>query len=307
MALDSIRNAVIIFNPAAGRLRRGGSNGLPEAVRILAQAGIEAALRPTDAPGSATRLAHDAVQHGSHLVIACGGDGTLHEVVNGLAVSRVPLALLPAGTANVLAKELKLSWNLASAAKQIVRGRLQRIALGQALPENPSAEPHYFIALAGAGVDADMVHRVSPALKKRYGKGAYWVAGIEEFLTYSYPMFRADSKEEQRLGSYVAIGRTKAHGFPVSITDRANLFGDDFEVALFTNRSNWRSFLHGWAAILGRLRSTRDIHFWRTREIRCTPENNEQVIHVQADGELIGTLPMTFRVIPDALTLVIPS
>jgi len=306
MALDSIHDAVIIFNPAAGRLQHGGMDRLIKTVRIFKTAGIAAELQATDSPGSATRLAHAAASHHRQLVIACGGDGTLHEVVNGLAGSKVPLALLPAGTANVLAKELKLSWNLPDAARQIVAGRLQRIALGQAVAENNGDESRYFITLAGAGVDADMVYRVNPALKKKYGVGAYWVAGIQQFLTYPYPLFRATSTEQEMAGSYIALGRTKAHGFPVSITDQANLFGDDFELAVFSNRSNTRAFLHGCAALFGRLRKMRDVHFWRTREIRCVPENGAR-IHVQADGELIGTLPMTFRVVPDALTLVIPS
>ncbi len=306
MALPSIHNAVIIYNPAAGRLRHGGMGELTEAVRIFKDAGIAAELQPTAAPGSAARLASAAVRHERHLVIACGGDGTLNEVVNGLAGSHVPLALLPAGTANVLAKELRIPWKLPLAARQILGGSLQRSALGQALPTSASAEPRYFIALAGAGVDADMVFRVSDHLKRRFGKAAYWVAGIEQYLTYDYPMFRASSAEGEMTGSYIAIGRVKAHGFPVNITDRADLFSRQFEIAVFTNKSKTRSFLHGWAALFGRLRALRDVHFWHTAEVRCTPVDNRR-IHVQADGELIGTLPMTFRVVPDALTLVIPT
>jgi len=306
MTLATIRNAVIIFNPAAGRLQHGGMAHLAEVVQIFKGAGIAAELRATDSPGSATRLAHAAVTQGRELVVACGGDGTLHEVVNGLAGSQVPLALLPAGTANVLAKELKLSWTLTTAARQIVAGRLQRIALGRAIPEGPGEKSRWFVTLSGAGVDADMVYRVNPALKKRYGVGAYWVAGIEQFLSYGYPHFRASSAENDLSGSYIAIGRTKAHGFPVNITDQADLLGNDFEVALFTHRRAWRAVVQGCAAVLGRLRSVRDVHFWRTREVRCVAENGVR-IHVQADGELIGTLPMTFRAVPDSLTLVIPS
>lgn len=306
--LAGIRQAIIIFNPAAGRLRHGGMARLIQAVGVFKDAGIEAELCATDAPGSATRLAHAATRHDQQMVVACGGDGTLHEVVNGLAGSQVPLALLPAGTANVLAKELKLSWDLPTAAQQIVGGRLQRIALGLAVPEGqaPPAEPRYFITLAGAGVDADMVYRVSGHLKERFGKGAYWVAGFEQFLTYKYPMFRASSSELEKTGSYVAIGRVKAHGFPLNITDQADLFSNDFELAVFSNRSSARAFVHGWAALFGKLRRMRDVHFWRTSEVHCAPVNGSR-IHVQADGELIGTLPMTFRVVPDALTLVVPS
>lgn len=306
MPLTAIHDAVIIFNPAAGRLRHGRMAHLADVVRIFAEAGITAELRATDAPGSATTLAHAAVRHQRHLVVACGGDGTLNEVINGLAGSQVPLALLPAGTANVLAKELKISWDLRAAARQIVAGRLQRIALGQAVPEGEDGEPRYFVTLAGAGVDADMVYRVDPKLKKRTGVLAYWVAGIQQFLSYRYPMFHAVSQSGEKTGSYIAIGRVKAHGFPVNITDQADLFSSDFELAVFSNSSNLRAFVHGGAALLGRLRRMSDVHFWHTPEVRCTPVNGSR-IHVQVDGELIGTLPMTFRVVPDALTLVVPQ
>lgn len=305
MALESIRDAVIIFNPAAGRLRHGRMRRLLAAVDVLKDAGIQAELRATDAPGSAKSLARAAVAQGRQLAIACGGDGTLNEVVNGIAGSQVPLALLPGGTANVLAKELRLSWHLPTAARQIAAGQLRRIALGQAVPEENGAEARYFITLAGAGVDADMVYRVSDHWKKCFGKGAYWVAGIEQFLTYKYPMFRAVSPEGQKTGSYIAIGRVKSHGFPVNITDHADLFSDQFELAVFTNRTNTRAFLHGWAALFGSLRTMKDVHFWHTAEVRCAPVNGG-CIHVQADGELIGTLPMTFRVVPNALTVVVP-
>lgn len=306
--LSDFRKAVIIFNPAAGRLHHGGMARLIQCVKIFKDAGIDAELQATDAPGSATHQAQRASHHADQLVIACGGDGTLHEVVNGLAGSKVPLALLPAGTANVLAKELKLSWDLPTAARQIAAGRLQRIALGLAVPEgsNAAGESRYFVALAGAGVDADMVHRVDANLKNRFGKGAYWVAGIAQILGYKYPMFRASSSANEKIGSYLAIGRVKAHGFPVSITDQADLFSNEFELAVFSSNNNMRAFLHGWAALFGKLRRMRDVHFWRTSEVHCAPVNGSR-IHVQADGELIGTLPMTFRVVPDALTLVVPG
>ena len=306
MPLTNINDAWIIFNPAAGRLRHGGMARLIEVVHIFKQAGITAELHATDAPGSATHLAHAAVNQQRGMVIACGGDGTLHEVVNGMAGSQVPLALLPAGTANVLAKELRISWDLREAARQLVGGQVRRIALGQAIPQDNGAEPHYFITLAGAGVDADMVHRVDPALKKRYGVGAYWVAGFQQFLNYRYPAFRVKSDCGEQVGSYIAIGRTKAHGFPVNITDGADLYSDQFEAAVFSNKSSGRAFIHGCAALLGRLRRMPDVHFSRCREILCTPVNGD-TIHVQADGELIGTLPMTFRIVPNALSLVIPS
>src|SRR3974377_146898 len=105
----ALNNAILIHNPNAGYGGDGRRKLLDQARRILASNGIEAELAETSGPGHATEIAQQATREHRQLVIACGGDGTLNEVVNGLAASngnRVPLALLPGGTANILAKEL---------------------------------------------------------------------------------------------------------------------------------------------------------------------------------------------------------
>src|SRR5712671_7341240 len=130
----NLRNALLIHNPNAGNGGSARRRMLDEARRILSLGGIEADLQETRAPGEATAMAHRASVEGRHLVIACGGDGTLNEIVNGLAAQenghRVPLALLPGGTANVLAKELGLPWDIPRAAERLVRGQVREIAIG---------------------------------------------------------------------------------------------------------------------------------------------------------------------------------
>ena len=125
---SEVRDAVLIVNPLAG----GGRfvHQLDEARRIFRSAGIETELQRTTSPGEATTFARRAVEQSRQLAIICGGDGTVNEAVNGLACSQVPLAVLPAGTANVLAKELSLPWNLPRAAKRLLRAQYHRIALG---------------------------------------------------------------------------------------------------------------------------------------------------------------------------------
>jgi len=121
-----LRNALLIHNPNAGNGGSGRRRTLEAARHIFAAGGIESDLAETTGPGHATEIALQAASEGRGLVIACGGDGTLNEVVNGLAAHknghRVPLALLPGGTANILAKELDLPWDIPSAAEKLVRG-----------------------------------------------------------------------------------------------------------------------------------------------------------------------------------------
>jgi len=172
---QGIHEALLIYNPRAGRAHPAR---LDRARSILARDGISTDLAPTDGPGAATDLARGAVVARRQMVIACGGDGTLNEVANGLAGSDVPLAVLPAGTANVLAKELHLPWNVEKAAALLARSRLRRIALGLMTPlGRASGEPQgarYFLSVAGAGPDGAITYAVSGALKARSGIFAYW-------------------------------------------------------------------------------------------------------------------------------------
>jgi len=117
----NLRNALLIHNPNAGNGGSGRRRTLDAARHIFAAGGIEAELAETTGPGHATEIARHAASAGRGWFIACGGDGTLNEVINGLAANqnghRVPLALLPGGTANILAKELDLPWDIPSAAE----------------------------------------------------------------------------------------------------------------------------------------------------------------------------------------------
>ncbi len=217
------RDAVLIVNPTAGGGRR--VRQLDEARRIFRNAGIETELQNTTAAGDATHLARRAVTDSRELVIACGGDGTVNEVVNGLACSQVPLAVLPAGTANVLAKELRLPWNLPRAAERIINSPYRRIALGLATPEKSSGEPRYFLSVAGAGADGALVSAVRPEIKLKAGILAYWQEGFRQLTRYDFPLFRTQMAGNAMNidASLVIVGRTKHYGGPFKITTEADL------------------------------------------------------------------------------------
>src|SRR3984893_5589468 len=168
-----LRNALLIHNPNAGG--GGGSRKaeLDVARKLFATHGIEAELAETTAPGHATEIAQKAADEGRQLVIACGGDGTLNEIVNGLAAQRnghrVPLALLPGGTANILAKEWDLPWDIPGAAEKLVRGNVREIALGLATPLRQPEKKKYFLSVGGAGPDGMIVYAIDLDLKARLG------------------------------------------------------------------------------------------------------------------------------------------
>ena len=304
--LTGIRDAVIIYNPTSGRGRHQRRTQLERAQSILKQAGILAELEATTGPGSATEQARNAVADGRQLVIACGGDGTINEIVNGLAGSQVPLAVLPGGTANVLVKELSLPWDIPRAADRLARGTLRRIALGMAFsPELPGGR-RYFICTAGAGPDGKLVNAVDVETKRRLGILAYWMEGFRQMVVYSFPAFHVVTAEQQHAATLVVVGRTKHYGGPVMITTEADLFEDRFEVFVSTTQQRWRYAMDMVKLLCGRQRTIAGAFFWKTTSVRCEPISGED-IWAQVDGEPIGKLPVEFQIVPDALTLVVPG
>jgi diacylglycerol kinase (ATP) len=303
-APTEVRDAVLIINPSAGGGRR--MHQLDEARRIFRKAGIETELQLTTAPGEATAMARRVVEQSRQLAIVCGGDGTVNEAVNGLACSQVPLAVLPSGTANVLAKELSIPWNLPRAAERIVRAQYRRIALGLAIPEKSSGEPRYFLSLAGAGADGALVAAVHPGIKVRAGIIAYWHEGFRQLTHYTFPRFRATTDDRSIDATLVIVGRTKHYGGPFQITTNADLQRPEFELAFVTTRSAWRYLTYMPLIWAGRLRGARHVHFCKATSLHCVAIDSSPVL-IQVDGEPAGRLPAEFRIVPDALTLAMPD
>src|SRR6266852_3999890 len=238
------QNALLIHNPNAGYGGNRRRRLLDDARRYLSSNGIEAELAETTGPGHATEIAQQATRDGRQLVIACGGDGTLNEIVNGLAAlqngHRVPLALLPGGTANILAKELDLPWDIPAAAERLLGGTVKEIALGLATPLEEPDKKRFFLSVAGAGPDGMIVYSVDLGLKARVGILAYWWQGAREVIRYTFPRFRVRAGNKHLDASLVVVGRTKHYGGPFSITTEADLYADHFEFMALTTESGFR-------------------------------------------------------------------
>jgi YegS/Rv2252/BmrU family lipid kinase len=305
----NLRNALLIHNPNAGNGGGGRRRMLDEARRILSLGGIEAELQETRAPGDATVMAQRATVEGRQLVIACGGDGTLNEVVNGLAVEqnghRVPMALLPGGTANVLAKEIGLPWDIPAAAQKLVHGEVKEVALGLATPLREPSKRRYFLSVAGAGPDGMNVYSIDLDLKARVGILAYWWQGAREVFRYQFPHFRVVTGEQKLDVSLVVVGRTKHYGGPFRITTEADLYADHFEIMGLTTQSGFRYLSYVPTLWLGKLRGTEGVHYWKANSIVCEPLDSNPV-YAQIDGEPLARLPVEFKIVPRALKLLVP-
>jgi YegS/Rv2252/BmrU family lipid kinase len=306
---ENLSNALLIHNPNAGTGGNARRRLLDKARKIFSRGGIEADLQETTAPGDATVMAQRAAAEGRQLVIACGGDGTLNEIVNGLAAQknghRVPMALLPGGTANVLAKELGLPWDILKAAEKLVHGEVKEIALGLATPIHEPAKKRYFLSVAGAGPDGMIVYSIDLDFKARVGILAYWWQGTREVFRYKFQHFRVATGEKKLDVSLVVVGRTKHYGGPFRITDQADLYTDQFEIMGLTTKSGFRYLSYLPTLWLGKLRGTAGVHYWKASSIVCEPLNADPV-YAQVDGEPLARLPVEFKIVPRALKLLVP-
>jgi diacylglycerol kinase (ATP) len=307
---NGLQNALLIHNPNAGHGGAKRRRSLDEARRIFAAVGIEVDLAETKGPGEATEIAQRATIERRDLVVACGGDGTLNEVVNGLAGPsnghRVSLALLPAGTANIFAKELSLPWDIPHAARKLVRGSVVDIALGLATPLREPEKRKYFLSVAGAGPDGRIVYSIDLDLKARLGILAYWWQGAREIFRYDYPHFRVVINGQSSDASLAIVGRTKHYGGPFKITTLADLYENQFEVMTLSTRSGLRYLSYLPTLWLGKLRGTRGVFFSKTDSLVCEPLHGKPV-HAQVDGEPLGRLPVEFKIVPGALKLLVPE
>ncbi len=307
-----IHDALLIYNPTSGGRRHRRFVEIEQAVRILKDAGITTEIAATTATGSAQGNARQAVQQRRGMVIACGGDGTVNEIINGLAGSQVPMALLPAGTANILAKELGIPWDIPRAARLIPDGVIRRIALGHAASMNGShsaempSDGRYFLSVAGAGPDCAIVNAVNGELKKRAGVLAYWAEGFRQLVSYDFPEMRVRSNGQDHVASILVVGRTANYGGPFKITTGATLFEDSFEFLTNSTRSRLRYLACLPALWLGKLRSMDGIAAWKDTEVVCESANGS-IVYAQVDGEPVGKLPLAFRIVPDALSLITPA
>ena len=301
LELVQAKHAAIIYNPTAGRMARG-VRSLQRTIEILLKNGIHAELVPTTGPGTASVQVQRKIEAGCDLVIAAGGDGTINEVVNGMAHSRVPLAILPGGTANVLARELRMPIHLEKAASQIVRLQPCRIAAGRL--SVPNRSDRLFLLMAGAGVDAQVVYHLNLDLKAFAGKVAYYVGGFGQvFRPISEFGVTVDGKHYE--ASFALISRVRNYGGDLEIARHASLLRENFEIVLFQGKLSVGYLRYLLGVALKRADKMKGCTVLRGQTVTCHASPDD--IYVQVDGELSGKLPFTAEIVPNAVTLLVPQ
>jgi diacylglycerol kinase (ATP) len=288
--------AALIFNPAARRMQAQRGRLLQQVLSGLTTEGLNVQVTPTSGPGDATRLAREAVAARCDVLVACGGDGTVNEVVGGLAGSDVPLLVILGGTSNVLAREIGLPRDLLAGTALLRKGAIRRISLGR-------AGDRRFVLMAGIGVDAGIVAASNSRIKRFLGEGAFWLAGFQQLAKYHFSPFDLVVDGKSYRGTFALISKVKNYGGPFQLTPQANLFSNQFAICLFQSEVRWR-YLHYLSRVArGKHMSLPDVLMLKGRTIEATGSTKVQV---QVDGELLGTLPQIISIQDNALSLIVP-
>jgi len=283
-----MKRILVIFNPVA----RGAT---ARAVRqfLDCRAGPGVTLAPTHGPGDATRLA--AADRAHDLIVAAGGDGTINEVVNGLAGR--PLGILPFGTVNVFAKELGIPARLAAAWRVLETGRTRTVDLGCA---EFGGQTRHFVQLAGVGFDARAVRATTWALKTKLGPLSYVVAGLKLLRQPHAPVEVAPGIA----GAAVLVGNGRYYGGKVRMFPRARLDDGLLDVCVFEKFGVRELGRHLPAILCARHPGRAGVHYFQTAEFTC---RSAAPTPVELDGEDAGDGPVKFSVKPGALRVLVPG
>jgi YegS/Rv2252/BmrU family lipid kinase len=316
-----MRKAALLYNPASGGSGTRRRQELESALSVLRNAGVEAGLLLTESRDHAGEEARVAIASGCDTVFACGGDGTINNIVQVLAKSAVALAILPMGTANALAHDLGLPLNIARAAQAALRAEPRRIALGSVkyfdLQGNPGNR--YFVITAGIGVDAHLFYKLHTGTKQRMGMAAYYAKAWN--LWFSYPMTRfvanydeTGSAAPQRVEvtELMAVRIRNFGGVVQELAPGASLERDDIRLVFCRTASRMAYLAYVTRGLLRQRWSIPGIDLAHSTRVSCQYQlplaagHQQRKIYVEADGELLGTLPTEITIVPNALTLLAP-
>ncbi len=287
------RRLIIIFNPTSGWRRRRRFEAVLHRLRAR---GCEATVCVTTAAGDAERLAAAADRERYDLLVVAGGDGTINEAINGLAGRRLPLAILPLGTANVLAAELGQRTDPEAIARTIAEGVARPVTVG-------IANGRRFILMTGAGFDAQVVATVNLGLKRWLGKTAYGLAILRQLLVYGFPSYRVSLDGAQQPAASVLVANAHFYGGRFVAAPAAGLCTPTFEVGLFERSGRAAAIGYAMALFLGLLPRLKSYRLLAARRIEIEGPAGEPV---QADGDIIARLPVRIEVLPAALELIFP-
>lgn len=311
-----MQKAFLIYNPASGQKRAKRAEQISRVVGVLRAAGVTVEACATTHAGSAVQQAQEAANAGADTIVACGGDGTANEALNGLmrASGNAALGLVPLGSGNLLASDLRLPSNPVAATQALLHYKPFPIRPGVIHSQTPSGpEKRYFIVAAGVGADAELMFRTGVKSKERFGRNAYFLEMMRMALRRGYPMFHAEWEDEQGVRHEgkamlaMAIRAKKFPGLLRFVNLGSALTRDDLCLLLFRTNKIRHFMLYFAGVACGANWKVPQVEVVHSKWFRCTALPGEKEIHSQSDGELLGTLPVEVSIESRAFNLLMPA
>jgi diacylglycerol kinase (ATP) len=307
------------MNPASGT-DEPNSMKLPEIIAILEAEDIRAELAFTKPDESSALIAQRAVEEGLDMVIVGGGDGTVSEVAKGMLHAPIPLGIVPVGTYNNIARSLNLPMDVSQACQVLAHGQIKSIDVGQANDE------HYFFEAAGVGLDAALFPLGEEIKGGRWGRmlQAFRLAmdyqpqplriqldrPIAEAQTHQLLSQRflrrkiATRSEFQLQALLVVIANGPYYGTGFMVAPEAVMDDGLLTVTIYRKFSKWELVRHFWSISRGQYHYNPKIENYQVAMTRLT---SRVKLPVHIDGHLIGEVPVTFKVVKQALKVIVPA
>jgi diacylglycerol kinase family enzyme len=314
--MPAFEKALLLYNPVSGAHLERRAAVVRRVSEVLRRAGVTVRVEATRARGSAGEQARTAISQGCDAVIACGGDGTVFEVLQGMAETPAMMGVIPLGTGNVLAHDLGLAGNPERAAAQLLNYAPRLIALGKIVAAGRS---RYFTVAAGVGVHAEMIYRANARAKQRGGYFAYYTEGLgllfrHPFVPFPVEITTGDGEVIHTTALELVAMRVRSFGGPLRYwRPGSSLLLPELRLVLLRNPSRAHILRYSLQALTGMapfdgLEATdADFSFVFAQSVRCfAPPMRSSELRVQADGELLGPSPVDISIVQGALTLLIP-
>ncbi|HXW93327.1 MAG TPA: diacylglycerol kinase family protein [Terriglobales bacterium] len=312
-----MRKALLLYNPLSGPRRSHRVADVKAAGAVLRAGGVENRAAVTQGPGDASEQVKQAIALGYDTIIACGGDGTVHEALQGLVGTEVALAVIPLGTANALAHDLGVPLSPKAAARALLHGKARRVSAGRVEYQDFSGQAscRYFTVAAGIGVDAELFYKLNPAAKRHLGMLAYYFQGTRLWLTHKMEHFQVEmgedgARQSAQVSQLLAVRIQDFGNLLRELAPGASLERDDLRLVLFRTRSRAAYLGYLMRGLVGarwRIPGIEWRHAWEVQcqPIDCSPGQSSRIF-VEADGELLGTLPARVSIVRHAFTLLMP-
>jgi diacylglycerol kinase (ATP) len=286
-----MKDTLIILNPAAHSERAQRKRAQVES---LAQG---CAFCATTRTGEAELMARRGVQGGFETIVAAGGDGTINEVVNGLAGTNTTLGLLPIGTMNVFANELGLPVHDLELCWNVIRNDSTRVV------DLPKANEKFFVQLAGVGLDAQVVKETSAQLKKNFGPLSYLISAAQIAARQPPRLFIESDDAPVKEGSFVLIGNGRRYGGPFPFFKHAVIDDGKLDVIVFKSLGYLEIIKYLQDVVFSSEIRVPEIEYFQTSRVRVDSDQN---VPVELDGELVGNCPVEFSLRERSLRVLVP-